>query len=48
MKKSIPATNIPPQTGRREAVGMALVALGLVLAVSVVSTLIMFVIQAHL
>lgn len=37
------ATNIPPQMGRREAIGMALVASGLVLTISIVSILIMLV-----
>ncbi len=36
------ATNIPPQTGRREAVGMALVALGCVIAVSAISEIVKF------
>jgi len=41
-------TSIPPQTGRREAIGMAQVASGLVLTISIVSMLIMLVLQRHL
>jgi hypothetical protein len=41
-------TSIPPQTGRREAIGMALVASGLVLTISIVSMLIVLVLQRHL
>lgn len=42
------ATNVPPQTGRREVIGIALLAMGLVLTTSIVSTLIMLVLQRHL